>query len=470
MITQDVTHAVLPIVENLLQQNLQVLAKPSSPIGLLASNLVFQNHQDNATIADQVGPLSSLLTDASESTELMFETMADEIAKKLSAHLSFARNTVAPLVGEFAQAIIPTLDAAAHNELNQLEIVQRVYPPLALNAALKIDRFEVDMNADVGRMFHEKSRSDSEVLELMLVGKANVDADIHEFAAALPAGVLSHIWDSFFTTFRTADSVGSVSTGQLFLDGQHGLTRALAVFMVASKLSEKAESDCNSSADLYTEKALKLRNQAGTHIGRFNRGHELELEQGALILGEVYPKIFVNQTIYQKFIQGGGSNDAILGRWLMRDTAASVAAIKEKAPRFEEAWRMHTMRLVQDADNKRHVAAVRVLRNSFPEFLAQQSEELAPIHTRHQAVARFESRLRTKTVAETGKIYAVCLDLLCYALFDHTDAFTILSGVGRAFDLNPTATPAECVSLSLTEYLGAWGATCLTVTKADNRF
>lgn len=391
MITNEVAEnaqSVLKIVEDL---KLNVFAKPNTPVGLLGSNLT-ADANGLFTILN-IRPLSNLLEDAAESTEKAFDTLAEEISGRLNNHLNFARNVVAPLVGEFAQAIIPAIDLATANELSEIEICQQNLPRLATNPDLGIKRFDVDGFASLGRLSHDNPRTDQDVLELMLVGKASIDADIQEFYASLPSGTLSQVWDTFFSSKPFAQNERDFSTGELFADPKHGLTRSLIVYLVATKLSERAESDCNAPESVYTNCALDLRNQAGFQVQRQVSNYEADVEKGVLILAVVYPKIYVNGEVYRKFLLDGSSNEVILGRWLTRGTENTVSAINEQRDRYEKAWSLYCAKAVREADLKRHVATIRVLESSFPEFLFRQNEDIAPVHTRDAITQRFELSL-----------------------------------------------------------------------------
>lgn len=466
MISTEVAENAQSVVNVIKDARLVVFAKPNSPVGLLASNLTVVDCSDLTTHA--IRPLSNILAEAEESTRQAFDSVAEEISKALNNHLNYARNVVAPMVGEFAQAVIPGIDIATANELSAVEICQENLPRLASNSDLGVQRFEVNGAANLIRLSHDKSRTDQEVLDLMLVGKGSIDADIQEFYASLPSGTLSQVWDTFFTAKPLASSERDFGTGQLLTDPKHGLTRALIVYLVACKLSERAESDCNAPETVYTNLALDLRNQAGFQIKRQVSNYEMDVENGVLILGEAYPKIHVNGEVFRKYLLNGGSVDLILGRWLTRGTENTVKGLTAERDRYEKAWSLHCTKMAREADLKRHVATIQVLEASFPQFLYQQSEEIAPVHTRDKITQRFETLLRSKTPEQTKDVYEISLELLCYCLFDHTDAYKILSGVAKVAASSPKATPAECAAISTLEYLTTQMASCLTVVRKSS--
>lgn len=472
MISADIQHAVVPVVQNLLEAGLMAIAKPNTPVGMLLSTVTHRSVTDSATgvTTFSVVPLEGLGMDGAENCEAQVEAVAAGIATKLSGHLNFARNVVAPMVGEFAEKAIPYIESDLRSEIGMVEVIPVKLPALARMAELEVDRFDVNRTINLQSLQHDNPRTDAEVLELMLVGKANVDAEIHAFAQTLPAGALSSIWDTFFSNRERAERDRSMTTGELFADGAYGLTRSLVVYLVATKLSEKAESDCNAPLEVYRSLALDLRNQSGNHVAVHKNRYNAEIETDQLIQGIVRPKIYVNGDVFQQFLLNGGSVDLLLGMQMVKGDKYDVksATILENREKYDEAWRVYMVKKTQEADANRHLATVRVLNNSFPGYLATVSEEIAPLTTRAQIVNRFQTRLRQKSLAETEDIYQLVLELFCWSLFDHTDAYTILSLVGRAGRANPNATPAECAAIANIEYLATFLASCSTVVKIQS--
>ncbi len=461
MINEYVRSTADSIVRNLDSQSLQLHIRPDSPVSVLASSLIIAESEQGPVIR----PLNELVPEADRSTELLFDKIATEIASSLSGHLNYARNIVAPTVGEFAESIIPAVDIATKSKTDYIEIVEENIPTLALNDGLGVNGFAVNMSIGIPRLEHENSRSDEDILQLMLTGKAGIDADIQELCATLPNGALSQIWDCFFSNKYIDSADAGLTSVELMSSTTYGLTRSLVVYLVASKLSVKAESDCNCPASIYTDRAIELRNQAGSFVKRYIKNYQEQLEDGVLILASVYPKVYVNGAVYRKFLMEGGSTDIILGRVLSKGTECTLKGLASKAKEYESAWRAYETQLLLDSDNIRHTETIRVLRLSFPEFLYKLDDSIAPEHTRARVINLFEKTLGELTPEMTKSIYEVSLKLLCDSLFGHTDAYSILRGVSLAHKANPKATPAECASVSVQEYLGSWIASCLIVSK-----
>ncbi len=244
-----------------------------------------------------------------------------------------------------------------------------------------------------------------------------------------------------------------------------GIDVALAVYLLARKLSDKPLPETEMNLATYDKTIIEFRNHSGARLcaalDNLNKMDKAQILVRALSKGRV---TVVNGPVYDKWIKDGGENEVLFGNCLNKTPSVSIPDINSKAAELKALWNRHAILTATIERNKLFVRTKEILARHFQSQMrdVNQGEE-STLANRERIIMLFNECLDNIREDELSNIWDVCLKLVCHSRFPHTEARRILLGIDRIKKENPGVDVREAAAISTIEYIANWLSTQMRV-------
>lgn len=454
--------------ETLDSKGIAIVAKPDSLLsGLVATTYIdfdpavqggeyFHNINHMCAMTDS----SSSATGFSEHTARM-EELSDVLAEKVTKHLFFTRTVVAPFVDAYAARLRSAMELISGNPDNGIEVIVNSRPgpleePTLVDSILRSQEViyqRPPLNCDL------PAQDDNQIRALMQTGSASVDAAINEYFGNKPEGWLASNWKTIFMRAPIGEPVPN-GLDQL-ISGKQYVDVALFVFLVSRRLWNAPLDGTNMSSAAYEDTMVTFRNQSALRLCHELERQERDGQEGILVLGidrtvVGSQKVLVNANVYREFLKAGGTNEILLGNALQTQTTTRVEDLMAKKELFEAAWQRHYAYNNSYYEQKRLLQMRDILSIEWEALMREYTPEDFPLHERASSNAMIKRLAQATTAKDFDDLNDLAMTLTCKARFYKTDAYDILKGIARARQTNPSLSPSEAATISVTEYVCRW--------------
>lgn len=391
--------------------------------------------------------------------DLVVDEIAPVLFEAVRGHIHFARTVVSPIVDSLASQVRQALEDKSASSLLGMEVIVRETPEIWVNAVLSsaANKFiELPYDPPV----HETKLGELDyaaIREIMATGTSRLDKDVDEWL--ILAGGEGFLLDVYNCMFRSACCDQPLNFGNRMQDRDW----ALAVFLLARKLCEATPPEgTEMSINRYEESMVEFRNQAAKQVAFHIDQYAAEVKAGQLVCDSTDRICWVNQEVYRKWIEEGGTNEVLFGNLLSKPILTSVSSITERAGDLLEAWNKHSVYVTSLEANRKFERSKQFLSMFFHRSLAEDTTE-ANLGTSAQVFERFQDLLDGVREGEMECLDTLCLRLVCSARFPHTSAYEILDGINTAIKQNPKLEAREAALISFSKYVSNWAASMFTV-------
>lgn len=483
MITTEIATAAISIAEEFDRRNLRIVTLQGSGLACLsqACGVQFKTNVNVATTLDErnLSYEPTVETLKFESTmpgaegagsvhDKELDSMVTEISDAVSQHLSFAKNTVRPLVQELTTAITAALAAYPDTATFNPVVVRVDLPEPMLMPAIEESIMEYRENAYVpigGLVVDLKELPACDILAALKTGAKTTDAAIDAWVAKLGENFFSDLWRTVFTKGYTRGT-GNVETFETLVEDKvTGTDAAFAVYLLGKRLLDNPPEDSPYSLKDYRMVIGGLLEQAGVRLAKAYERREGDLKSDRLLLNyDSRGFIYVFKPIYEKWLSEGANNAVLLGNVLSDSPAISAPAISERAAEYMTLWERQNRFMTVTLVNRRNVEARKTIAFKTEELLAANlvecfggysKEQVITFHTPEvvKAMALVNECVDNLSTEQLADIWAVSTKLVCSCIFYYTDAYKILTGIDSAVKQNPGIDIREAALLSLVEYV-----------------
>lgn len=472
MISQENANLGGALAELLDARDLGVRATPSSPVDMMVSAAKTGVMVDNAdTSATPYNHASAL---ANESNNQLLQQRFDEfiglIVPSVTAHISFAKNVVGPVVTSMTAKVAKTMEDAANLAPN-FEVVVRDTPEPLLNEALQatVLREATDSALLPEADLKLPQKSLEEVYALMSSGSGAFDESVRAWISKRGDDFFAGIWGSVFSADSGNTPATSRSFAQLVNDPDTGAEAALAIYLLTQRLEDEVPEGVAMDLGDYVRLVRQYRNAAIETLGRFYRDVGDRSQAGTLVqsVDKVKLKIVVHGDVYRRWLETGGTPEVLAGMAVDGSTRYTVQNIDDRKAEFLSTWNSYAA-LQQtlartNGFNLFKSALVSAWTTEMLNPFEQEKDKFADVTWLQNVNDLFQEEMKKITVRHMEDVGATCQSLLCSTRFFYTDSGKILDSMVMAAKANPSIDAREAALIAIIEYVSDYIADQLQV-------
>lgn len=494
MLRTETLVASRPMAEELASRNLSLTSATNSLLNQLINAatpptdlVVSDQHKYAKTQADEsIDQITSYFQDVEDTTtstdleagKSIFDRTSDglinDLSKFVNTHISYARNTVLPIMRELEEGIedfSTRYSESIHD--TQYQVRSHCVPEPLLEVSISEDIKSMNTLEDRTYDLLEPltQMQESEVRELILTGSAKLDKVINEWASRLQGEWFSNLYNTFFCNSVSIDN--KLAYGRLPMHNDvESLNHLLAIYLLATKRYSDIPEGVSLSAKDYKFQIKNLRDWSATHILRLIESTKGYATRGRVILGHNKQDKVVDvfDESYKKFLEMGGSVEAILGAAVSSSRAMNASDLMGIKDEMERSWMTYQAVFGEKASSEYVGNLKSYLRNKFASLYKDtdevEQEYLESNSSVKEAIfanaATYIDGLRMCDTSDTGRIV---LTLIAGIRFSHTSAYQILDSMEQAARINPEIDPREAALVALIDYLTLYMASQITVVR-----
>jgi len=462
MIRSNTTLSMTPLADFFATKSLTVLPKQNTVIYKLLGLI-----DQSATIIQVSTPeeLATFLEVLTTSETNTFTNELDGIVTILkpsvTAHLSFAKNIVKPLVVDYVKLVqdyLATTDTETPMSKFNIDVVAE---PTLFNDVSFMDSLSFYKSKSVlipDDIIGLGLRHGKEILDLMLTRDQDTDQQIIAWYTLLGEDFFVSLWNGLFT--RDLDSnvtFDKVRTASVADKANY----ALAIYLLSRNIVDGAVNDApNISLAGMTKLAGQYKDFAGSLIMEAKTKFEMLLKSKIMVLGmgdDGY-SASVYAPVYTEWLSNGGTPEIIFSMISINSPQITIKDITEQTESLKKNWTSYcAYHSAAKANNTLNYFKTGMA-IAFSTLLKTLSEtELEYINTdvdyNGKVTTLFNQQIEELKLADINNIFDTCLRVICRSRFFYTDAEKILVGINRASEANPGIDPREAALISTIEYI-----------------
>lgn len=391
------------------------------------------------------------------------DVVMDEIVKvgaeAIRGHISFAKNVVAPLVGEFISMVEEDIAQLPSSGLSKFEVKQYRLPEVFEAPGFKesLDLFKETPFEEFSFRLNLPDLDEEALNELLNTGSSTIDAAVQEWKARVGMEFIYNVYSTVFQIKTNQDEEYSnvLSLRKLMDDKATGEDCAVAIYLMANKLYDNPPDDTPHSLDEYNDLVLQLRNQSGNKLYRLNQEVEQAYNNDKLVKAVISNhEVLVYADVYQDWITGGGDIDILLGSLISENSYYTVDRLMEDAEQLKSSWNHYKKIEEKAAINNKFTLVKEILTKNFNKVLQTLSDKTPADKETYTSI--FREELSLITIDEIANICDVALKLITRSIFYDTDAERILTSIEKNSKENPSITPREAALIATIELITDW--------------
>lgn len=453
-----------------------VTAKPDTVVNDLVSKSIppFPYTVDTEESLRSFGDLFSSTTKGTieEPTqhELTMDGLVRDLSKLVTSHISFAKNTVKPMVVNMATAINEYRQNNATKQPSaKFNIITLNFPELLRDSSFldTLTPYQDKTILTPDLSFSLAGKTTEEITAIMYTGHARTDKLIGEWLSAQDSNFVQTVWDSFFTKIVSKDIISFVDLEKV--NAFDSCNYALGIYLIARKLFDQVEaSDMNLSA--YKNTAVQIRDYAGAKLAASVKKVALFEQTKMLVLETQSAKYTakVNGSVYREWIAAGGSPDVILGLIVSGKQLSSQSMIDASAVELKKQWESYCTFASTRENNNAIVYYREFLTNTFNSMLNDVEKTEAEYILKNPSFYSNAKKLAETTIEsirlqDMDDVYGIALALVARCRYYYTSSYSILNDINEAAKVNPNVDVREAALLAAINYLSDYVACQLTI-------
>lgn len=397
----------------------------------------------------------------------------DALIPLVSSHIAFVRNTVLPKVKEFEetmQGAIGRADALDPMESFDITYVNAAGPMGDQDFVSLVERFADDNMRVPATLGYLPALGIDDISKAMMVSSAAVNNTIKQWIAERGEDWLLNVWHHYFATANTNPVTSTTRfTGNFNgIQAQSSFQRldtSLAVFLIARGLMDEPPEGVRISLNEWRRIMDDVSRWAGSQVKIAARQVDTSNKQEILILGmsDAGRKITVNSTVFNSFVETGGSIEDVLGAALSgKSTTYTLSAFKDMGTTFRDIWNNFKLISLSSIESKATMQLRAEAKNAFAKVLAPVNDDEAQLlletNQSVQAMAATADKcIDSMTIKDLRCSDSMAIDLIAGIRFAHTPAKQILSDMCSAEKAGCTS-PQEAAGMAALNYLCSYAA------------
>lgn len=463
MLTKEAFDEALPLTQSFDARNIVLEPIEGTPLAELVKQTFIlpdeSGKQVDIAISVETTNVSEMGVGGS-SHDLIMDEIVKVGAESVRKHISFAKNVVAPIVGEYIDLVEEDIVQLPVSGLNKFEIKQYVLPEpfAAMGFRESLALFKNTPNEDYKFNLRLPDVDSETLTQLVMTGSSSIDDHVNAFVNRVGVDFLAGVYSRVFQARQNTDSDYSkvYTLRSLMDDKENGEDFTLAVYLMANKLYDGPPENTENSYDDYNQSILKLRNQTGNKLYRLDHEVESAYEKDRVVKAILSDhQVLVYPAVYEDWITGGGGdNDILLGSLIADESYYTLDRLNEDASKLKALWENFKRIEERTAINNKFNYVKESLSRRFSEILVKCNE--VNNVNKDSCIKIFKEELALITANEITDICNVALKLITRAMFYNTDAERILTSIEKNSKENPSITPREAALIATIELITDW--------------
>ena len=491
MISQEIAQAAIEVAEEFDRRGLRLKARSDGPIEQLnaTASLQYAIPKNIVQTADELNapytPVPAVIAaessfpsviDPNKSThDLELDSLVITISDAVSQHFSFAKNTVRPLIKHLAGKIQSRMTSYPSVASFNPTLTKWDIPLPMLNEAVKeaiLEHKDTPYGEIHRRTVGLPSVSKEQAEELIKTGSGSVDEEVSIWLAGKDTNWLAEVFNTVFAADDVGQAAASFET--LVNEPRHGVCKALAIYLFASKLLDNVPEGVAMSLADYRVNIGDILQQAALRLTYAYSKREMDINTKLLILKPGTDEVVVFAPVYSDWISAGGNNAVLFGTVCTDRPALFVAAIDESAEESLKVWEQQNRFLSVVQTNKRFINLKAAILGEAENLIATHLGECFGGYTTSEVIdfktpevlvsmKKIEEYVADLEESDLVDIWKISTELVTKGIFYYTDSYKILMGIDAACKANPDIDISEAALISLIEYVTDYVADQLVV-------
>lgn len=475
MIDKKAALASIGLADHFSDKGFVVTAAPNTVLSELVrlsnSELVSIVGERNSTNEDDILPYEELadnlvvLTQGSleqpSQHDQCLDNVVSDISKAVSAHISFAKNVVAPTVLSFKENIETELDKLHQlDPSSEFNIEVADIPEILRDKTFTsiLSRYESKTPIPPESLPYIKGKTLEDILALLPYGEAETDTLIQKWINTKNQEFYLKVWNSFFAYDFNLPYYQLEDT--LNLDVYESCDLGLTLYLIANKLYNSDPQMSDISLADYQNRLAQIRDYGGALVQKALAKAELT-ERNKIMVLQLLPEkklCKVAGHLYREWLAKDGRAEYILGMLVSGNRYLTADAIDENKDQLADHWSSYLTYYNAAENNKKFSMLKDTLELVFNNMLTDLSEEEKEFElsnpTYRTNIAKYLkeelSHLKMQDLTDLNKI---SLKLIARVRFYYTSAYKILSAIEQASIVNPNIEVREAALLATVEYV-----------------
>lgn len=460
MLTQSSVNAAIGTAQELAGRGVRLFPVPNTPLAELVSASL--KTAAVATAAGSESDFPTTLMAGAGFVDGVGHNTHDEIMENsiraaghaINFNMQLAKNVVNPMVERVAQAVAQAMEqftsdasvpVSIHPQFDRGfwsspytgELFSRFSETLAQNVTYTGPAVPFDPAFLETRL----EAFDVAVREYI----AEVDGDEHGRKVA-------DIWNASFGS-------GKFDTQEFLSGGRDSIDVAIVIYLGAQFLSGNPPEGTMMSAVAWDTMCNLIKAQAGRVV--YQGLARLQRDRGQNLMVSKFPenhsvgqKIFVDGPTYNKFLQDGGTPEAVLGSYFSNRVTNSAELLSQRDG-YATTWKTSQATLMECAVTERAGALAQALSvavtaeiNNLPD--TDLVVERGVLHE------RLRDRMKTIHANDMDNLWGLVRKTICYVIYPHTDAEASLQAIDEQMNLRKDLSVREAALFAMFDQMAKW--------------
>lgn len=391
------------------------------------------------------------------------EGLDTKIANVLSNELNNIRNNILPLIKEYGKFVNESI--ASRIDSNPLKDVNIHTVDLPIVIGEMISRNIININGDKSRRINDKSlvitRPDvSKIKEYLTYGSGQMESLIRTFISTIPDTELVRIWDTYLLNVSSMNN-NFVTIGNKVNNGIYGLDLFVLSILVKNLVKTMPDT-VRVPVSIYNDAIISLDAVLDNKIALFITNMEANTKIGKVILkGDNLNEVVVIKDNYNKFLNDGGSPEAIYGAILNKVSSLDIINLTKDKDMYSNKWDIYlkneTIKTKLGTLEQHRIAYRLGITELFNNFMDEELKASIPsgiVDNINDVIVAFLNNKKPEKLFDVNDIVE---DFVTEVLFGHTNAEEFIKYMKHYSRLNPNITAKEAATYAsadlVTDYL-----------------
>lgn len=470
MLTRSSIQSAVPLATLLADRGVRLVPVTDSPLSELVQSSLY--HLDLQASFEGEGYEAPVVRDMDEFAEALESSAAqpdatgpddnqhdavmEDVVQKATAAVSYslqlARNTVNAQIEMMVENAKRAIDSSDSEALNPLYVEQQVHDPildspLATEVSERYANFRTTPVALSVRIARPEN-----VDEYLRTGSPMYDEMVQATLTRLGEDAAG-LWDRLFG--GKASYLNEVVT----ITRQDTWAVGVLVSVLVQNVQNNIPAGVNMDADEFQVYLSAIRANVGRTLSEVPAARRRENDLSRLVVraprGE-NPRgaIVVNEQVYARFLDHGGTPEVLFGAVISGEIPAMVKLLEEKDQYLMRWTRARNM--LQSAELQRRFVAMHGAFRETVTVVINEMDEDALVVGRDELHARLRTAITRLTPNALNDMWNSARALLCAVVYPHTSVETILQTIDREADGMEEVDITQVALIAAVDYIAGW--------------
>lgn len=474
MLTKNAISAAMTLSKVLGERGLYIEAAAGTPLRLLVDQCGASSQSECECIPDTLLANSGRL-DALEQPrhDLVLQDAIAQAATAVRNNINYARNVVNPLIRTAVENIKAKESSAERRFSYGYNVVPFSYADFweLPGFVAVIEKYSELPAGSVTIPLGMTLLGFEELKGLITSGISSIDKAIAAYVDEMGPEYLDHLYRTVFLSEKGLGSFGNLYTaggtaGSIgFLPDQTNANHLAIVHFMAKALQKSIPDAFSVDAKDYEQGLSEVIGQTGRRLALMLETRRRDASTGRLVFSYMDKVITVNNDVYSRFLENGGSVDIVIGS-ACSDQVLMENELSTNADRYNKAHQTYVRTLVERDTAEYHARTVGFIGEELIETLKVRLEEGQCTRNSGDALKEIKEHLSYVSRRDLDNLWVVVRKLICHCFFYGTNVQKILCYMDDIGERMPSADPRLLAYYAEVELLCDWIAQYLQPMKA----